>query len=128
MIFVVDIDAQRAVIGFYAGAPRSRRGGRVGDVIGFTAFFVQRVVGVLTSQRQRIDTFKETARPFGIISRGGNFGIAHAVANQQNNIFSRFIVEGITQGGCLIARQTACAAGCGNITLGRPAFKNGRYR
>ena len=91
MIFFMDIDAQRAVIAFYAGGPCGSGSGGVGHIIRLAGFLIQRIVGVLASQRQRVNPFKKSARPFCIISRGGNFRIPHPVANQQNNIFSRFI-------------------------------------
>ena len=91
MIFFMDIHAQRAVIAFHAGGPGRCGSGGVGDIIRLAGFLIQRIMGVLAGQRQRVNAFKEAARPFCIISRGGDFRIAHSVANQQNNIFSRFI-------------------------------------
>ncbi|MNZ79835.1 hypothetical protein D3C78_984490 [compost metagenome] len=81
MIFFVNIDAQRAVIGFNPGGPGSCRSRRVGHVIRLAGFFVQRVMGILAGQRQRIDPFKETACTLSVIARSGNFRIAHAVAD-----------------------------------------------
>lgn len=73
VIFLVDIDAQRAVIAFDAGGPRRRGRGGIGHIIRLAGFLIQRIMGVLTGQRQRINTFEETARAFGIIACGGNF-------------------------------------------------------
>ena len=73
MIFFVDINAQRAVIAFHAGGPRGCRSGGIRHVIRLAGFFIQRIMGVLARQRQGINTFKETACAFGIISCGGNF-------------------------------------------------------
>ena len=47
---------------------------------------------------------KLIARTFGIITCGSNFRIPHPIANQQNNIFCRFIAKRITQSGGLITR------------------------
>ena len=91
MIFFMNIDPQRAVIAFYAGRPGGSGRGGIGDVIRFAGFLIQRIMRVLTGQRQRINALKETAGAFGIIARRRNFRIAHPVANQQNNIFCGFV-------------------------------------
>jgi len=50
-------------------------------------FLVQRIMRVLAGRRQRIDAFKEAACAFSIVACGGDFRIAPAVADQQNNAF-----------------------------------------
>ncbi|MNL50160.1 hypothetical protein D3C87_1731500 [compost metagenome] len=74
-------------------------------------------MGILPGQWQRIDAFEEATCTFGIISRGGDFGITHTVANQQNNIFSGFLIQRRTQRFGLISSQTACATRLRDIAL-----------
>ena len=92
VILLMNINAQRAVIGLHAGAPGRGRRRRVRHVVRLTGFFVQGIMRVLTGERQRVNTFKITARAFGIVTCGGNFRIPHPIANQQNDIFGLLII------------------------------------
>lgn len=93
LICAVDIDANRAVIGFRAGGPGGGRRGRIRYVVWLVRFLVQRVMGVLAGERQRINTGKEAAGPHRLIACRGDFGIAHAIANQQDDILRRAIAQ-----------------------------------
>ncbi|MNJ74517.1 hypothetical protein D3C77_714590 [compost metagenome] len=76
-------------------------------------------MGVLAGQRQGIDPFEVTACAFGIVTCASDFRIAHAVADQQDHVFSGFIRQRRLQCSGLIACQTACTAGFGNIATSR---------
>ncbi|SVK54091.1 Uncharacterised protein [Acinetobacter baumannii] len=110
LILAVHVHAERAVIGFHPGGPGGGGGGGVGHVVRLVGFPVQRVMGVLSGQRQGVDALEVTACAFGVVARGGDLGIPHAVADQQDHVFRRFVRQRRLQRVGLIAGQTAGAA------------------
>ena len=113
----LDVDAERAVVGLGAGRPRRAAGRRVGDVVRACRPCSARSGVLARSAAGRRCPAKLPAGALRVVAGDGDLGVAHAVADQQDDVLRARRVDRLADGVGLIAVEPARAAGGAQVAL-----------
>ena len=86
LLLALDVDGDRAAVGLGARRPAAAAGRGVGHVVGLAGLPVQREGRVLPGEGQAVDAGEAAVRAELVVAGGGDLGVAHAVADEEDDV------------------------------------------